>query len=45
MGGRRIVVRMPAELHAAVKAQADADGLSMAEAARRAIRLYVERPR
>lgn len=36
-----VVVRMPASLHAAVKAQAAKDGLSMAEAMRVALRRYV----
>lgn len=36
-----IVVRMPAALHAAVKAKAAQEGRSMAETMRRALRLYV----
>lgn len=35
-------IRMPAELHAAVKRRAAEDGLSMAEAMRTALRAYVD---
>lgn len=37
-----VVIRMPAELHAAVKRRAAEDGLSMAEAMRTALRAYVD---
>lgn len=42
---RGFVVRMPGGLHAAVKARAAAEGLSMAEAIRRALLAYVEMDR
>jgi Ribbon-helix-helix protein, copG family len=39
---RPVVIRMPAELHAAIKAKAAKDHRSMAQAIRLALRSYVE---
>lgn len=41
-GWRLVVVRMPADLHDAIRAKAAADERSMAQAMRHALRLYVE---
>lgn len=37
-----VVIRMPADLHAAIKAKAESDERTMAQAIRHALRLYVE---
>lgn len=41
-GSRPVVIRMPADLHAAVKERAAAEERSMAQTIRRALRLYIE---
>lgn len=41
---QQVLVRMPADLHQALKAKAAADERSMAQAIRFAIRLYLEQP-
>ena len=42
---QQLIVRMPAELHAAIRDQADADDMTMAQLVRRALREYLERAR
>lgn len=40
-GSRDILVRLPADLHAAIKAKATREERSMAQAIRHALRIYV----
>lgn len=40
----QVLVRMPPDMHAAIKARAEADGMSMAEAVRTAVRQALGQP-
>ena len=41
---KELVVRLPLDLHAAVKERADAEERSIAQTVRIALRLYLQRP-